>query len=86
MNDTKISFFAKKGLFLQKWSGLIPGLAVAAAVAAVAQELGKLTVLINDVIIAILIGAVMRNLVGIREIFKPGLSFSLKKVLRLGGH
>lgn len=83
MSDIDNSSLIKKGFFLGKWGELIPGLAVAAMVALAALYLGKLTVLINDVIIAILIGAVIRNFIGIQEVFKPGLSFSLKKVLRL---
>lgn len=65
------------------WYELIPGLVGAALIAGIAQYFGKFTLFFNDVILAILIGALIRNFVGIPEYFKPGLSFSIKKVLRL---
>ncbi len=70
-------------LFLGKYCGLLPGLALAALIAVLAIFLGKLTIVVNDVIIAILMGAIIRNFIGIHELFKPGLNFSIKKVLRL---
>lgn len=66
-----------------KYYELVPGLALAALIAVIALYMGKITVIVNDVIIAIFLGALIRNLIGILELFKPGLSFSLKKVLRL---
>ncbi len=69
--------------FRGKYRGLVPGLALAALIATIAYYLGKLTMVVNDVMVAIVLGALTRNLSGIHELFKPGLSFSLKKVLRL---
>ena len=83
MNDNTITKLVKTKSFRGKFGGLIPGMALAALIAVIALYLGKLTVVINDVIVAIILGALIRNFSGIHQLFKPGLSFSLKKVLRL---
>ncbi|MDT3698191.1 MAG: putative sulfate exporter family transporter [Thermincola sp.] len=70
-------------LFDRKNFALIPGLAFAAIIAAIAAFLGSLNNIVNDVIIAILSAAVIRNFIGITELFRPGLVFIIKKVLRL---
>lgn len=68
---------------MSKYFALIPGLAFAAIISAIAAFLGSLNNIVNDVIIAILLAAVIRNLIGISEQFKPGLMFIIKKVLRI---
>lgn len=83
MSDADNSSITKEELSLGKWYGLLPGLAMASIIAGASLYLGKITILINDVITAIVIGAVVRNFIGIQGIFKPGLSFILKKILRL---
>ena len=70
---------------------LLPGIALAAAIVAASIQL---TGLINSalgyrgvisyIIVTILAGILIRNLIGVHSIFQPGISFSLKKVLRLG--
>jgi len=70
---------------------LLPGIALAVAIVAASIQL---TGLINSalgyrgvisyIIITILAGILIRNLIGVHSIFQPGISFCLKKILRLG--
>jgi len=67
---------------------LIPGLTVTFSLAVVAIFLSNLeiiqsTVNFSPLIIAILLGIVIGNFIRFPEIFKPGIIFSLKKILRV---
>ena len=62
---------------------MLPGLILAATLATIAFYLGKLNTVFNDVIISILIGALVRNIIGIPEVTREGLSFCLKRILRV---
>ena len=67
---------------------LIPGLTVTFSLAVVATflsnlEIIKSTVNFSPLIIAILLGIVLGNVVKFPENFKPGIIFSLKKILRI---
>jgi len=70
---------------------LIPGVVLAAVVVAISSGLAKalnaalgFDGLISFILVAIVLGIIIRNTVGLSEIFSPGLQFSLKKLLRLG--
>ena len=72
----------------QEIQKLLPGLAVAVAVAIISTflsslEIVKKTVNFSPLIIAILLGVAVGNIVKFPESFKPGIVFSLKKVLRI---
>jgi uncharacterized integral membrane protein (TIGR00698 family) len=70
---------------------LIPGVALAALVVAASvflsdrlnETLGY-DGLVSFILVAILIGILVRNTVGVPAVFEPGIAFSLRKLLRLG--
>lgn len=64
---------------------LLPGLGLTGAIALIATLLHKLPVVSNfsPMILAILIGTVFHNLVGTAAIAKPGVAFSMRRILRL---
>ena len=64
---------------------LLPGLLLTSALALIATNLQKLPSIniFSPLILAVLIGVSIRNTVGIRSVYKPGITFSLKKILRL---
>lgn len=71
--------------------GLIPGVALAAAVVVAAvlvadriNEAGGFDGLVSFILVAIVIGILVRNSIGLHERFQPGVTFSLRKLLRLG--
>ncbi|MDN5348425.1 MAG: hypothetical protein PWP65_1990 [Clostridia bacterium] len=78
-----ISPMLSKSETLKSFTVLLPGLILAAVLAAVAFYLGQFSKVINDVIIAIVTGALIRNTAGISRALQPGLNFSLKYLLRL---
>ena len=70
---------------------LIPGVVLALAVVAISAVLAELVNaalgfdgLISFILVAIVLGMLIRNTIGLGDRFSPGLQFSLKKVLRLG--
>lgn len=64
---------------------LLPGLGLTGAIALTATLLHKLPVVSNfsPMILAILIGTVFHNVVGTPAVAKPGVVFSMKRILRL---
>ena len=64
---------------------LLPGLLLTSALALIATNLQKLPGIniFSPLILAVLIGVLIRNTVGVRSVYKPGITFSLKKILRL---
>ena len=69
--------------------GYLPGLAVASAIGAPALMLqSQLTVsgktVVSAVAVAIVMGVLIRNLWGLAETCKPGVSFAVKRLLRVG--
>jgi uncharacterized integral membrane protein (TIGR00698 family) len=67
----------------------LPGLAVVAAIGAPALVLqSQLTVsgktVVSAVAVAIVLGVLIRNLWGLAETCKPGVSFAVKRLLRVG--
>ncbi len=67
---------------------LLPGIAVTVTLAIVSifvskLEIVKSTVNFSPLIISIILGVIIGNIVKFPEVFKPGIIFSLKKILRL---
>jgi len=82
------SFF---GCTWRKAPALIPGIALAVVVVVAALQLTNLMNnalgdkgVISYIIVAILAGILVRNIIGLHSIFKPGVGFCLKKLLRVG--
>lgn len=63
---------------------LLPGLALCAAIAAVAVVVNLLVPAVSPLLIAIVLGAVIANVVRIPDVCSPGLTFSSKTLLRIG--
>jgi len=64
---------------------IIPGLLLATGLSILAESLKKIPSLslFSSLIIAILLGIIVKNTIGVPQIFKPGITFSLKRILRL---
>ncbi|MDJ0790650.1 MAG: putative sulfate exporter family transporter [Acidimicrobiia bacterium] len=79
------------GTTIDRVPSLIPGVALAALVVvaavliadAINEALG-LDGLVSFILIAIVLGMLIRNTIGLSDVFTPGISFCLKKLLRLG--
>lgn len=65
-------------------SVLAPGLALAALGTIVAMGINRLLPAVSPLLIAIVLGAVLANLVHLPARVRPGLTFSAKRVLRAG--
>ena len=79
------------GTTLDKVPSLFPGVVLASVVVLVAAAVAELINgvlgydgLVSFILVAIVLGMIIRNTVGLREVFEPGVAFTLKKVLRLG--
>jgi uncharacterized integral membrane protein (TIGR00698 family) len=79
------------GTTIDRVPALIPGVALATAVVAASVGLAKLINaasgfdgLISFILVAIVVGMIIRNTMGLGDVFAPGVAFSLKKLLRLG--
>jgi len=77
------------GTTYDKVPSLIPGTLLSAAVFVVAYYLtdwintaSGYSGLISSILVAIIIGILVRNTIGLYAIFRPGVSFCLRKVLR----
>lgn len=72
-------------LWFEPASQLVPGLLLTAAIAAAATLLHKLPVIstFSPMILAILIGTALNNTVGTPAMAKPGVAFSMRRILRL---
>lgn len=70
--------------FSQQAKALLPGLGATAAVAAAGFALNRLPYIgiFSPLILSILLGILIRNTVGLPAVTKPGLTFSLRRVLR----
>ncbi|MEV4626408.1 putative sulfate exporter family transporter [Micromonospora sp. NPDC049523] len=62
----------------------LPGLALAAAVASIGYGVNQLATPVSPMIVAILLGVLVRSLGGYREWMRPGLTFAAKGLLRAG--
>ena len=65
-------------------SSLLPGLAVAAAITTLALAINQWQPLLSALLLAIVVGAVVGNVRPIPAVWRPGLSFASKQLLRLG--
>jgi uncharacterized integral membrane protein (TIGR00698 family) len=63
---------------------LLPGLALAAAVVGVAHLAVSGRIPVPAVTLAVLLGLLVANTVGVAPLFRPGLDFTVKRILRLG--
>jgi len=71
---------------------IIPGLALTVAIAIIGIQLTKwIKVLLNlkqspvsAIMMAIVLGIIIKNTIGVPQSFQPGVGFGLKKLLRLG--
>lgn len=63
---------------------LLPGLALCAAAAALALAANLLLPTVSALLIAIVLGVLVRNLVPLPARLEPGIAFASKKLLRLG--
>jgi uncharacterized integral membrane protein (TIGR00698 family) len=64
---------------------VVPGLLLTSGLALLATSLKKIPSLsfLSALILAILLGILVRNTIGLPQIFQPGITFSLKRILRL---
>mgnify|MGYP001796388472 CR=1 FL=1 len=67
------------------FNAIIPGLLLTAGLAILAESLKKIPSLslFSSLIIAIILGIIVKNTIGVPQLFKPGITFSLKRILRL---
>jgi uncharacterized integral membrane protein (TIGR00698 family) len=67
------------------WPGLLPGLFLTSTIATAAFELRNLSgiTVLSPLIIAVVLGMVLHNTVGTPGTFKPGVVFSMRRILRL---
>ncbi len=79
------------GTTIDQVPALVPGIALATAVVAAAVGLADLINtawgfdgLVSFILVAIVLGMLVRNTIGLHNVFAPGVAFSLKKLLRLG--
>ena len=79
------------GITIDQLPSQIPGIALGAAVVVAAvvlsdwiNDVGGFDGLVSFILVAIVIGIIIRNTVGLHEVFRPGVAFSLKKLLRIG--
>ena len=79
------------GIPLDRVPSLVPGVVLASvtvlAAAAVAELINRglgYDGLVSFILVAIVLGMILRNTIGLHEVFEPGVAFTLKKVLRLG--
>ena len=79
------------GTTISRVPSLIPGVALAAAVVVAAvvfadliNSLLGIKGLVSFILVAIVMGIIVRNTVGLSAVFAPGVTFCLRKLLRLG--
>nr|WP_206024640.1 putative sulfate exporter family transporter [Rhodococcus sp. 14C212] len=65
-------------------STLAPGLALCLIGTAVALGVNRLLPTVSPLLIAIVLGAVLTNVLHLPELVRPGLTFSAKRILRVG--
>lgn len=79
------------GTTVDRLPSLVPGVALAAAVVAASVAFADwinrawgYDGLVSFILVAIVLGMLVRNTVGLAPVFEPGVAFSLRKLLRLG--
>jgi uncharacterized integral membrane protein (TIGR00698 family) len=63
---------------------LLPGLVLAAIAVVASLAIGQFLPMVSPLLIAIVLGVILRNTVQLPGFVEPGLTFSAKKLLRLG--
>ncbi|MCW4456729.1 YeiH family protein [Microbacterium sp. MPKO10] len=63
---------------------VLPGLGLCAIAVVIALTVNHFVPAVSALLIAIVIGMLLRNLTPVHPVFEPGLAFSAKKLLRLG--
>lgn len=63
---------------------LLPGLLVCAAATVVAVVANQLWAVVSPLLVAIVLGALLTNLIAVPAAWQPGVQFAAKKLLRLG--
>ncbi|MDH6244305.1 putative sulfate exporter family transporter [Mycobacterium sp. OTB74] len=79
---TDVSPALRRGL--SSAGALIPGIAACAIATGVSVEINRVFPTVSPLLIAIVLGALMANLVAVPERLVPGLQFSAKRLLRMG--
>lgn len=83
----KINYLGRVGDRVNLFDGnaALPGLLLASSIAAIATLLHARPglSLLSPLILAVILGMLVRNTVGVPKKFHPGMQFSLKKILRL---
>lgn len=75
----------RPGDLLRRWSALLPGIGVCAVATALAMLAAHLIPYLGAVLIAIILGIIVRNAVPvIPEALQPGINFTAKTLLRAG--
>lgn len=82
----------KRSRYFKYFVSILPGLLLTIAVTVAAYYLNVLIQFliptnqspISNIFIAIILGLAIKNLISLPKIFNPGISFSIKKVLKLG--
>ncbi|UVI35410.1 YeiH family protein [Brevibacterium spongiae] len=70
---------------MNRFTSLVPGLAIAAAATAIAWPISMLLPVLSPLLVAIVLGILLGNLVpNLPEALVPGLNFAAKPLLRLG--
>ncbi|MGK7954175.1 MAG: YeiH family protein [Crocosphaera sp.] len=77
--------FDRKILKIPQDYGILPGLGLTASLAILAEYLHKLPSLslLSSLILAIILGIFLKNTIGVPKIYQQGITFSLKRILRL---
>jgi uncharacterized integral membrane protein (TIGR00698 family) len=79
VNKVQYVFSNKLAARIPKWSS---GVLLLFIIAGAAKYLGTLFPLIGSILFAILIGIIINNTIGVHEVFQPGISLTLKKLLK----
>jgi uncharacterized integral membrane protein (TIGR00698 family) len=84
MQTLTLTFSRRLGWQRASGNHLLPGLFLTFTIAAAAFELRNLSgvTALSPLIIAIILGAVFRNGIGTPAVFKPGVTFSVRRILR----
>jgi uncharacterized integral membrane protein (TIGR00698 family) len=72
-------------IWVDRLHNIAPGLLLASSLALLASTIQKLAGIsfLSPLIIAVILGIIIRNTIGVPSIYRAGLSFSLKKLLRV---
>jgi len=68
---------------INKLSGYFPGIILVTIISFISKELGNVYPLVGSVVIAIFIGALIRNGFSLNEVYLKGVNFTLKRVLKV---